>query len=73
MNREQRARMTEMFVAFADALRRAAVPTYQVVMDRTPDLPRPFYLPEPPPQTVGQYRAALAKLGKLGMVKERTN
>lgn len=70
MNQEQRERMTEMFVAVRDALLRAVVPTYEVEMKRAPDYPRPFYLPEIPPQTVGQYRAALAKLGKLGLVRE---
>lgn len=69
MSREQRDRMTEMFAAVSDALRRSAVPMYQVVMERTPNLPRPPYLPEIPPQTVGEYRAALGKLGKLGIVK----
>jgi hypothetical protein len=71
MSREQRDRMTETFAAVRDALQRAAVPTYGVVMGKMPDLPRPWYLPEAPPQTVGQYRAALAKLGRLGIVKER--
>ena len=69
MNKEQRERMTETFVAVADALRRSVVPTYSVRMDKTPDLPRPFYLPEVPPQTVAQYRSALGKLGALGIVK----
>lgn len=69
MNQERRERMTETFVAVGDALRRSAIPTFGVVMDKMPDLPRPSYLPEMPPQTVGQYRAALAKLGKLGIVK----
>jgi len=71
MSHEQRDRMTETFAAVRDALQRAAVPIYGVVMERMPDLPRPWYLPEVPPQTVGQYLAALAKLGKLGIVKER--
>lgn len=65
--------MTEVFVAVSDALRRSAVPTYGVVMERTPDLPRPAYLPHAPTQSVGQYRAALAKLGKLGIAKEVTH
>ncbi len=69
MNAERRERMTETFVAARDALERAAVATFGVVMERMPDRPRPAYLPELPPQTVGQYRAALAKLGKLGIVK----
>jgi hypothetical protein len=69
MNREQRERMTETFVAVGDALRRSAIPTYGVVMDKVPDLPRPSYLPEIPPQTVSQYRAVLARWTKLGIVK----
>ena len=74
MTAEQRERMQETFVAVGDALRRAAVPMYQVVgMTAVKDLPRPWYLPEVPPQTVGQYRAALARLGRLGIVKERAN
>jgi len=73
MTREQRERMTETFVAVGDALRRVAVPMYQVVMARVPDLPRPWYLPAPPAQTPNQYRAALGKLGKLGILKERVN
>lgn len=66
---EQRDRMTEMFAAFSDALRRSVVPTYGVVLPRIPDLPRPSYLPEMPPQTEAAFRASLAKLGKLGIVK----
>lgn len=73
MSSEQRTRMTETFVAVGDALRRAPVPTFGVVMDKMPDLPRPWYLPEVPPQTVGQYRAVLARWTKLGIVKERAN
>jgi hypothetical protein len=73
MSREQRDRMAETFVAVYDALQRAPVPMYQVTLPKAPDLPRPGYLPPVPPQTPGQYRAALAKLGKLGMVKERTH
>jgi hypothetical protein len=69
MTREQHERMTETFVTVHDALVRAPVPSYQVVMGTMPRLPRPSYLPAIPPQTVGQYRAALAKLGKLGIVK----
>ena len=61
--------MSETFVAVYDALRRAVVPTMEVAMPKLPDLPRPAYLPEAPPQSVGEYRAALAKLGKLGIVK----
>ncbi len=51
--------MSEMYVTALDAeiALRVANPT------------RPWYLPEVPPQTVGQYRAALGKLGKLGLVK----
>jgi hypothetical protein len=61
--------MTETFIAVRDALMRAVVPTYGVVVDRTPDLPRPAYLPDLPPQTRTEYLRALAKLGKLGVVK----
>ena len=64
--------MSEMYAANLDALQRAVVPTYGVVMARLPDLPRPSYLadaPAAPPQSVAEYRAALAKLGKLGIVK----
>jgi len=71
MNQARRDQMTETFVAVHDALQRAAVPTFGIQMQRMPDLPRPSYLPEVPAQTVGQYRSALAKLGKLGIVKER--
>jgi hypothetical protein len=69
MSRERRERMTETFVAVSDALRRALVQTVAMSVDRLPDLPRPSYLPEVPPQTVGEYRAALGKLGRLGLVK----
>jgi len=71
MSHEQRDRMTETFAAVRDALERAAVATFEIRMDRMPDRPRPSYPPVMPPQTVGQYRAALAKLGRLGIVKER--
>lgn len=67
MNQEQRDRMTDTFVAVHDALQRAAVVTYQPT--KMPDLPRPWYLPEVPPQTVSQYRNVLAKWTKLGIVK----
>ena len=60
--------MTEMFEAVRDALQRVAIMAY--TPQRMPDLPRPWYLPEAPPQTVGQYRAALGKLGKLGIVRQ---
>lgn len=66
---EQRERMTEMFIAFRDALQRSPVPTYAVRMDVAPTLPRPGYLPAEPPQTVRQFQAALGKLGALGLVK----
>ena len=65
--------MTETFVAVHDALQRAAVPTFGVVMGKMPDLPRPSYLPEVPPQTVSQYRAVLARWTKLGIVKQKAN
>ena len=61
--------MAETFVTVYDALQRAAVPTYMVSLREVPRLPRPFYLPEVPPQTPAQYSAALVKLGKLGIVK----
>lgn len=70
MTREQRDRMTETFLAVGDALRRSLVPTVAMSVERMPDLPRPSYLPEIPPQTVGQYLAALGKLGKLGIVRQ---
>jgi len=70
MNREQRDRLTETFVAVSDALQRSAVPTWPVAMDKAPQLPRPSYLPEVPPQTVGQYRAALRKLAGFGILKK---
>ena len=69
MNAERRERMAETFVAVSDALRRSAVPTFGVVMGKMPDLPRPAYLPEVPPQTVAQFNAVLAKWSKLGLVK----
>jgi hypothetical protein len=46
MSHEQRDRMTETFAAVRDALQRAVVPVFGVVMDAMPDLPRPWYLPE---------------------------
>jgi len=51
MSQEQRARMTDTFVAVSDALRRSVVPTVALVMEHDPraDLPRPWYLPEAPP------------------------
>lgn len=68
MTREQRDRMTETFVAVGDALRRTPIPTFAVMAPKG-DLRRPFYLPEAPPQTPGQYRSTLAKWAKLGIVK----
>lgn len=67
--REQRARMTESFAAVRDALQRSLVQVVQMKVDRMPELPRPSYLPAVPPQTLSQYSAALAKLGKLGIVR----
>lgn len=67
MNRERRAHMTETFAAVSDAIRRSAMPVYHVVMQKVPDLPRPWYLPDLPPQTPAEYRMALAKLGRLGV------
>lgn len=72
MNAERRRRMTELFVAVRDALERAAVPTFQI-MAPTQRPPRPSYLPEAPAQTPAEYRAALAKLGALGIVKQRVS
>jgi len=69
MTREQRERMTETYAAVSDALRRSPVPTYGIVMERAPNLPRPPYLPEIEPQTTSQYLAVLGKLSGLGMVK----
>ena len=63
--------MTELYVAVSDALRRSPVMTIALALDSLPALPRPFYLPEVPPQTVPEYLAALAKLGALGIVRER--
>lgn len=62
--------MSEIYVAVSDALRRSPVPTWAVKMDRTPDLPRPSYLPAQE-QTPAQYGAALGKLGRLGIVRSR--
>lgn len=59
--------MSELYVATHDALMRAVVPVYTPA--KMPDYPRPRYLPEIPPQTVREYRAALGKLGQLGLVK----
>ena len=61
--------MTETFAAVRDALERAAAPVYLVKMDQAPRLPRPAYLPKEPAQTRAQYTAALAKLGRLGIVR----
>jgi hypothetical protein len=61
--------MSETFTAVLDALQRGVVPTYQVALTRAPDLPRPPYLPEIPPQSRTEYLRALAKLGKLGVGK----
>lgn len=69
MTREQRDRMAESFVTVYDALQRAAVPTYMVSLRESPRLPRPRYLPDVPQQTPSEYRTALAKLGKFGILK----
>jgi hypothetical protein len=55
--RERRNHMTEAFVTVRDA------------QFWRSDMPRPWYLPEVPPQTLSQYNAALAKFGKLGIVR----
>ena len=79
MTREQRERMTETFASVRDAVRDGLYPLFALTVEpavrfqKMPDLPRPWYLPATPPQTVGQYRAALARLGRLGIVKERAN
>ena len=70
MTAERDQRMTETYIAVSDALARSPVPTYGVVMAKSPHLPRPFYLPQAPPQTAEQFRAALGRLGKLGIVKQ---
>lgn len=70
MTAERNARMTELFVAVGDALERSPVPTYGVQMPEGRRLSRPFYLPAVPQQTRAQYSVALAKLGKLGIVKQ---
>ena len=62
--------MSESFVAVYDALMRAVVPTVAVAMPKMPTLPRPAYLPEAPPQSVTEYTAALAKLGRLGILRK---
>lgn len=61
--------MTEMFVAFSDALARTAAPVFSVQHPGDRRLRRPFYLPEPPAQTPAEYAGALAKLGRLGIVR----
>ena len=65
MSQEQRDRMTETFAAVRDALERAVVPTFGVVMEAMPALPRPWYLPEiqPPSRTAArtQMDALVAK------------
>ena len=48
-------RMTEMYATALDA----------EIAVRVANPARPWYLPEVPPQTVSQYRAALGKLGKM--------
>jgi hypothetical protein len=64
--------MTELYAAVSDALMRAPAPVYMAVPGTPVErLPRPWYLPAPPPQTRAEYLAALAKLGALGVVKGR--
>jgi len=41
--------MTETFAAVRDALERALLRTVPVVVESLPDLPRPWFLPVPPP------------------------
>jgi len=41
--------MTETFAAVGDALSRALVPVVQMDVKKMPNLPRPWYLPAPPP------------------------
>ena len=54
--------MTETFVAVRDAIQRTAAPTYGVVLEQVPDLPRPWYLPEPPPTNKSQGAALMDAL-----------
>ncbi len=70
--REQRLRMTELYVAVSDALRRSPVMTHLTRRRQPAPLPRPFYLPEvPPPRRSPSTSPRLAKLGTLGIVRER--
>jgi hypothetical protein len=68
MSREGRDRMTDMFVAVGDALRRSIVPTVALAMDHDPrvDLPRPSYLPEVPPLPKDAERARMDALISKG-------
>lgn len=69
-DREQRGRMTELFLAVRDANERSLVPVVQMDVKKMPTYPRPAYLPVVPPQTLSQYNAALTKFGKLGLVRK---
>jgi len=62
MNAERRERMTETFVAVRDALERAAVAMFPVVMEQMPDRPRPTYLPEIPPPSKAAARVQMDAL-----------
>ena len=62
MSQERRDRMTETFAAVRDALQRAVVPTFGVVMDAMPDLPRPWYLPKMQPSSRVAARAQIDAL-----------
>jgi hypothetical protein len=59
--------MTELYTAVRDALARSVVPMVAVRLDRLPDLPRPWYLPAPPPWKPDPVkgRAALLELGRM--------
>ena len=57
--------MTETFAAVRDALEHALVRSLWVSVKEIPKPARPWYLPETPPQTPLQYRAAIAKLAKI--------
>lgn len=65
MTKEQRDRMTEMFVAVRDALLRSTVPTFQVEMKKAPNHGRPWYLPPLAPPSRAAGMAQLMRLSAL--------
>lgn len=65
MTRERRERMTEIFAAVSDALRRSVVPTVAVDMKRIPDYGRPSYLPPLAPPSKAAGRAQMMRLARL--------